>query len=59
MIFRNFLRAIKSAPSSRHYHYCDTAAKIFYVTLKEEPVIKGSGNFMEENSSLYITPCQN
>ena len=31
----------------------DTAAKIFYVTLQDH-VIKGSGGFMEGNSSLYI-----
>ena len=32
----------------------DTAAKIFYVTLQYH-VIKGSGEFMGGNSSLYIT----
>ena len=31
----------------------DTASKIFYVTLKDH-VIKGSGDFIEGNSSLYI-----
>ena len=31
----------------------DAAAKIFYVTLQDY-VIKGSSDFMEENSSLYI-----
>ena len=31
----------------------DTAAKIFYVIL-QDCVIKGSGDFMEGNSSLYI-----
>ena len=31
----------------------DTAAKIVYVTLQDH-VIKVSGEFMEENSSLYI-----
>ena len=31
----------------------DTTAKIFYMTLQDHK-IKGSGNFMEGNSSLYI-----
>ena len=31
----------------------DTAAKIVYVT-SQDHVIKGSGDFMERNSSLYI-----
>ena len=31
----------------------DTAAKIVYVTLQDH-VIKGSGDFMEGNASLYI-----
>ena len=31
----------------------DIAAKIFYVTLQEQG-IKGSGDFMEESSSLYL-----
>ena len=31
----------------------DTAAKIFYVTLQDY-MIKGSADFMEGNSSLYI-----
>ena len=32
----------------------DAAAKIFYMTLQEEHVIEGSGDFMERNSALYI-----
>ena len=32
----------------------DTAAKIFYATLQEH-VIKGSGDFMGENSPLYTS----
>ena len=32
----------------------DAAAKVVYMTLQDH-VIKGSGDFMEGNSSLYIT----
>ena len=32
----------------------NTGAKIFYVALKEH-VVKGSGDFIEGNSSMYIS----
>ena len=37
----------------RHCGSSDTATKIVYMTLQDH-VIKGSGDFMKGNSSLYI-----
>ena len=37
----------------KHFGSSDTETKIFNVTLQDH-VIKGSGDFMEGNSSLYI-----
>ena len=51
-----FLRVSHHFAKFRGYKPCgssDTAARIIYMTLQDY-VIKGSGNFMEGNSSLYI-----
>ena len=51
----SFLQQVTTSPTSVAIGCgsSDTAAKIFYVTLQDY-VIKGSGDFMEGNSSLHI-----
>ena len=56
-----FLIVIHRFPKFSGHSHCgssDTGAKIFYVVLQNH-VIKGSGDFMEGNSSVYIPLSQN
>ena len=52
-VFKEFCD-LMGGSSCRPCGRSDAAAKIFYMTLQEEHVIEGSGDFMERNSALYI-----